>query len=63
MELMMDREQRVREIAYGIWQEEGRPDGEAERHWFAAEALLDEEEAERERGEDGKDGGVAAETG
>jgi hypothetical protein len=38
-----DNSQRVREIAYRLWQEEGCPEGEALRHWFAAEALFDSE--------------------
>jgi hypothetical protein len=42
-----DRDQRVREIAYFLWMEEGFPEGEAERHWHAAEALYDSEDAER----------------
>jgi hypothetical protein len=29
-------EDRVREVAYTIWLEEGRPDGRAEAHWFEA---------------------------
>ena len=33
--------QRAREIAYRLWQEEGCPEGEALRHWFAAEAQRD----------------------
>jgi hypothetical protein len=48
----MNREQRIREIAFELWQEEGCPEGEAERHWFAAKALFEAEEAERKaRGE------------
>ncbi|MBV9287609.1 MAG: DUF2934 domain-containing protein [Hyphomicrobiales bacterium] len=49
----MDREQRVREIAYGLWEEEGCPDGEHERHWLTAESLFNAEKAERDevRGE------------
>jgi hypothetical protein len=35
-----DREQRIRDIAYFLWLEEGRPEGEAERHWRAAEGLV-----------------------
>jgi hypothetical protein len=35
--------QRVREIAYRLWQEEGCPEGEALRHWFAAKAIFDSE--------------------
>jgi hypothetical protein len=42
--------QRVRETAYRLWQEEGCPEGEALRHWFAAEARLNSEEAERDEG-------------
>jgi hypothetical protein len=38
--------QRVREIAYRLWQEEGCPKGEDLRHWFAAKALFDAEKAE-----------------
>jgi hypothetical protein len=35
--------QRVREIAYRLWQEEGCPGGEALRHRFAAKAIFDSE--------------------
>ena len=38
--------QRVREIAYRLWQEEGCPQGEALRHWFSAKALFEAEQAE-----------------
>ena len=38
-----DRETRVREAAYFMWESEGRPDGEADRHWAAAEKLVDSE--------------------
>lgn len=34
---MADRDERIREIAYFLWLQEGRPEGEAERHWLAAE--------------------------
>lgn len=44
---MQDREERIRMIAYLLWEEEGYPEGEAERHWLAAEALHDSEDAER----------------
>ena len=33
--------QRVRELAYRLWQEEGCPQGEDLRHWFTAKALFD----------------------
>ena len=35
---MDHREQRVRERAYYIWEDEGRVSGRAEAHWFQAEA-------------------------
>ncbi|WP_431470200.1 DUF2934 domain-containing protein [Sphingosinithalassobacter sp. LHW66-3] len=31
-----DLEQRIRERAYEIWQEEGRPEGREEEHWQKA---------------------------
>ena len=34
--------QRVRETAYRLWQEEGCPEGEALRQWFAAQAERNE---------------------
>jgi DNA-binding response OmpR family regulator len=34
------REQRVRERAHAIWEREGRPGGQEERHWAEAEAEL-----------------------
>ena len=46
----MDAEQRIRELAYQLWLQEGRPEGRAEAHWNTArmmdaerEAFLDEE--------------------
>jgi hypothetical protein len=44
-----DRSERLREIAYFLWLDDGCPDGEADRHWSAAEALLDSEPLERKR--------------
>jgi Protein of unknown function (DUF2934) len=44
-----DRSERLREIAYFLWLDDGCPDGEADRHWSAAEALLDSEPFERKR--------------
>jgi len=42
-----DREVRVREIAYRMWEEEGHPDGAAERHWRAAEAMIEADDPAR----------------
>jgi len=48
---MNDREDRIREIAYFLWLEEGCPDGEADRHWSTAEAMHDSLPHERKRTE------------
>jgi len=37
-------EQRIRELAYKLWEEHGKPDGSANRFWEHALALLREEE-------------------
>ncbi|MBG1231137.1 DUF2934 domain-containing protein [Aestuariivirga litoralis] len=38
------REDRIGQMAYQIWEEEGRPDGKSEEHWFRACAMVDAEE-------------------
>jgi len=43
-----DREQRIRERAYQLWEEGGRPDGEASNHWHRANEGIAIEDAERE---------------
>jgi hypothetical protein len=48
---MIDRDDRIREFAYFLWLEEGCPEGQAERHWSAAEALLASNEFERKESE------------
>lgn len=40
-----DPEARVRERAYRIWEEEGRPEGNDERHWHLARELLSIEDS------------------
>ena len=45
---MNNEEQRIREFAYQIWQAEGQPDGQAERHWQMASKLA-ESEVQQER--------------
>ena len=32
--------QAVRDLAYSLWEQRGRPEGDAERHWYEAERLL-----------------------
>jgi hypothetical protein len=44
-----DRNDRIREIAYFMWLEEGCPDGEEERHWTTSEALLESGPGQRKR--------------
>ncbi len=46
---MTDRDDRIREIAYFLWLEEGQPEGRAERHWQAAVEWLNSNELERKR--------------
>ena len=43
---MGDRNDRIRESAYFLWLEEGRPEDAAERHWLAAEGLFEDEPLE-----------------
>ncbi len=38
---MTDREQRIRGRAYAIWEHEGRPEGQAARHWRMAEHAIE----------------------
>jgi hypothetical protein len=49
---MNDNDQRIREIAYFIWEEEGRPEGQADRHWRAAQKIVESQDAERKNAED-----------
>jgi hypothetical protein len=42
-----DKHERLREIAYRIWEQEGRPSGLDRKHWEMAEFIqADEAEAE-----------------
>jgi hypothetical protein len=36
----MDNEQQIRELAYLIWEEEGRPEGKHLEHYFRAEQII-----------------------
>jgi hypothetical protein len=38
-------EQMLREVAYSIWEDAGRPTGQAELHWEMAKALMKSPEA------------------
>jgi hypothetical protein len=39
----VQREQRIRQLAREIWEVEGRPDGQEQRHWAMAERLIEAE--------------------
>ncbi len=52
--IMTDRNDRIREIAYFLWLEEGCPEGEAQRHWLAAEAIVEAELREGKRVDEGE---------
>jgi|HubBroStandDraft_6_1064221.scaffolds.fasta_scaffold753448_2 hypothetical protein len=39
-------EHKIRERAYAIWEEEGRPEGKETEHWLRAEAEIGAEESE-----------------
>jgi hypothetical protein len=43
-----EREARIRERAYRLWLEEGRPEGRAEAHWDMASELVAIEENQRD---------------
>lgn len=58
--VMTDREDRIRQIAYFLWLEEGCPQGDAERHWQAAEILFESEPDERKDSEGEPPGDPAA---
>ena len=45
MTMTDDRQERIRHRAHQIWQEEGQPAGQHERHWHQATADVDREDA------------------
>jgi len=40
-----DREKRIRQTAYQLWEEAGRPRGQEQQHWDHAQRLVDGEDA------------------
>jgi len=48
---MPHREKRIREIAYLLWEREGRPEGQEDRHWHEAAAQYEAEQARAEAGD------------
>ena len=45
-----DRENRIRERAYQLWEADGRPEGRDQLYWEQAEAMTGKEESEEQRG-------------
>lgn len=45
---MHSDERRIRERAHRLWEEEGRPEGRAESHWFQAKEIVAIEEGHSE---------------
>ncbi len=46
-DLSEDYERRTRERAYFLWEQEGWPEGRADKHWRAAQRGLADEEASK----------------
>jgi hypothetical protein len=53
---MNNQDERVREFAYRIWEEEGHPTGREFRHWEQAQEIVRAENVERLRIAVGVDG-------
>lgn len=43
---MEDREQKIRDLAHRLWEDTGRPDGQSDRHWTQARAIIGAQEGE-----------------
>ena len=43
-----EREDRIRERAHELWQQEGAPDGKPDDHWYRAEREIDQGDGEIE---------------
>ncbi|WP_288078843.1 DUF2934 domain-containing protein [Shinella sp.] len=43
-----DREEKIRKRAHELWQQEGRPDGKPDDHWYQAEREIDQGDGEIE---------------
>jgi hypothetical protein len=46
--IKMPTEQQIRELAYSIWEQEGRPHGKDWEHYYTAQRILEEREAAAE---------------
>lgn len=41
----MATEEQIRQLAYAIWEKEGRPEGKDLEHYYRAQQILEEQEA------------------
>jgi hypothetical protein len=48
---MADRDSWIASRAYGIWEQEGRPDGDGDRHWLQAAEEFDARERTKASGD------------
>jgi hypothetical protein len=39
-----NREERIRQEAYALWNSDGCPDGKADHHWYEAEKVIDHQD-------------------
>ena len=46
--VLPSRDERVAQLAFQIWEEEGRPDGKSEEHWYLACLIIDGEDTSSE---------------
>jgi hypothetical protein len=45
----MPTEEQIKELAYQMWEQEGRPEGKDVEHYFTAKQILEEQEAAQVR--------------
>ena len=57
---MHDKERRIRETAYFLWQEEGCPDNQADRHWQTAQAIVESQDDAQRKDIEGESPGEGA---
>lgn len=50
---MSNRDQRTRERAHQLWEQEGRPEGREHEHWDRAAREIEEQEADRDSSDRG----------
>jgi hypothetical protein len=45
--LIMATDEQIKELAYSIWEQEGRPEGKDVEHYYQAREILEKQEAAR----------------